>query len=143
MQAFLIAGTLLVFNLVVVDLLLSLNFIVLQRSENWTMGRESKIVNPGCAPIAYSKNGYTTFADFYPYYLGEHHHKVNRRLHLIGTTNSILILLFSLITGYYPLLVLVLPQGYALAWIGHYIFEKNKPATFSHPVYSVRFFRII
>ncbi|CAL8117092.1 unnamed protein product [Orchesella dallaii] len=98
-----------------------------------------KIVNPGCNPQPYKKSGYKSFQEFYPYYLGEHHNRTNRRLHLISTTNSIMILLFAFLSASPHILsfiLLALAQGYGFAWIGHFFFEKNKPATFNHPIYS-------
>jgi len=74
--------------------------------------------------------------EFYPFYLGEHCDKTNRRLHLIGTTVSIALFFGMLITGSSKLGLAALVQGYGLAWIGHFFFEKNRPATFKHPFYS-------
>jgi len=96
-------------------------------------------VNPNCHPVAYKKDGYKSFQEFYPYYLGEHHNKTNRRLHVISTTNSIIVLLYAFVSSSphtLYLILLALGQGYGLAWIGHFFFEKNKPATFYHPIYS-------
>lgn len=79
---------------------------------------------------------YTTFAEFYPFYLGEHRHPVSRRLHFLGSTNALALLLCWLAGGPLWLLPLALVQGYALAWVGHFFFEHNRPATFQYPVYS-------
>lgn len=138
MQALIVPFFLLILNIVVVDILIWINFSLLQKDWTEMAGKGSKIVNPDCTPVPYSKTGYNSFEEFYPFYLGEHHNQICRRLHIVGTTNSILIVLMALITGYYPLAILALPQAYTLAWIGHFVFEKNKPATFDHPIYSVR-----
>ena len=80
---------------------------------------------------------FTSFADFYPYYLSEHAHPVSRRLHFVGTTIAALLLTLA-ISAQMPFLVpLALVQGYAFAWVGHFFFEKNKPATFRYPRYSL------
>lgn len=102
------------------------------------MGAEDKLANPDYSPMPYNEKGYSTFGEFYPYYLGEHHNQINRRLHIVGTSNGLAILATTVATGCYPLALAAVAQGYALAWVGHFFFEKNKPATFSHPFYSVR-----
>ena len=79
---------------------------------------------------------YTTFKDFYPFYLGQHSNRTNRRLHIIGTTLVVLILAFAILSGKLRLLAYLPLVGYGFAWIGHFIFEKNKPATFKYPIYS-------
>lgn len=79
---------------------------------------------------------YTTFADFYPFYLSEHSNMINRKLHVVGTTIAFLLLFYSLFTGEYGLLKFFPVIGYGFAWVGHFFFEKNKPATFKYPFYS-------
>lgn len=81
---------------------------------------------------------FASFREFYPYYLGEHRHPVSRRLHVVGTFASSLIIVISIATGRWALLPVALVVGYAFAWIGHFAFEKNRPATFRHPLYSLR-----
>ncbi len=80
---------------------------------------------------------FKTFSDFYPYYLREHSNLTCRKLHFIGTSGLIALLLLFFFTGN-PLLLLILPLiGYGFAWAGHFIFEKNRPATFKYPFYSL------
>jgi hypothetical protein len=88
-----------------------------------------------------SKVPFTSFNDFYPFYLGEHSDQTNRRLHLVGSTIALLLLITGILTGKYALVLLALLQGYGFAWVGHFFFEKNKPATFEYPVYSVSSFK--
>ncbi|MFN3581570.1 MAG: Mpo1-like protein [Pseudomonas sp.] len=79
---------------------------------------------------------FISFAEFYPYYLSEHANDTSRRLHYVGSLLVLAILLYSILTlnGW---LLLVLPlAGYGFAWVGHFFFEKNKPATFKYPLYS-------
>jgi len=79
---------------------------------------------------------YTRFSDFYPYYLAEHQNRICRRLHFIGSLVVIGLLLRALIS-LNPWYVLgALFAGYGFAWIGHFVFEKNRPATFKYPLYS-------
>jgi len=78
----------------------------------------------------------TSFKEFYPFYLSEHMHPICRLLHFLGTTGVIALILLSILGIsnswiYAPLF------GYSLAWIGHFIFEKNSPATFKYPMYSL------
>jgi len=77
-----------------------------------------------------------TFAEFYPFYLAEHAHRTSRRLHFAGISLSIFFLLhfFATLNPWWLLVGVV--QGYAFAWAGHFFFEKNRPATFTHPLYS-------
>lgn len=79
---------------------------------------------------------YTTFRAFYPFYLSEHADRTCRRLHFVGTSLGLACLVAALVT-LNPWWVLAgLVVGYAFAWVGHYFFEKNRPATFSYPLWS-------
>jgi hypothetical protein len=80
---------------------------------------------------------YTTFWDFYPYYLTEHARPLNRWLHFAGTTLVIACFVAFLVTGNWWLLLAVPLSGYGFAWVGHFILEKNRPATFKYPFYSL------
>ena len=80
---------------------------------------------------------YSSFKDFYPFYLGEHANLICRRLHFIGTS-GIVVIAALVITQVLPLVWLwAIPVlGYGFAWVGHFFFEKNRPATFKYPFYS-------
>ncbi|EKS06580.1 DUF962 domain-containing protein [Leptospira santarosai] len=79
---------------------------------------------------------YATFKEFWPFYLGEHSHPVNRALHFIGTSFAIGWILTA-IANFDPLYILAgLFSGYFFAWIGHFFVEKNRPATFTYPIKS-------
>ena len=80
---------------------------------------------------------FASFRDFYPFYLGEHSDRTCRRLHFIGTGLVILTLAYAIVTATWALLWLLPVVGYGFAWIGHFFFEKNKPATFKYPFYSL------
>lgn len=80
---------------------------------------------------------YKSLKSFYPYYLEEHQNPTCRRLHFIGTALLFLILAFAIITGSYIWLIAIPIVGYGFAWVGHFFFEKNKPATFQYPLYSL------
>jgi hypothetical protein len=80
--------------------------------------------------------GFASFREFYPYYLGEHSNRTCRRLHFVGSSGALICLLLAVST-FNPLwLVAGLLCGYGFAWVGHFAFEKNRPATFKHPLYS-------
>ncbi|BCV64597.1 DUF962 domain-containing protein [Shewanella algae] len=80
---------------------------------------------------------YKSFAEFYPFYLSQHSDPVCRGLHYLGSTLVLLILLCSLLSGQFVWLLALPVVGYGFAWIGHFGFEHNKPATFQYPVYSL------
>lgn len=80
---------------------------------------------------------YTRFKDFYPFYLGEHSNRACRRMHFIGSSLVLLTPLGALLTGRWWWLLLMPLFGYGFAWMGHFFFEKNRPATFTHPLYSL------
>jgi hypothetical protein len=80
---------------------------------------------------------YKTFWSFYPYYLTEHSDNTNRALHFIGTLLLLVALVTGIVTGKWWFFALVPILGYGFAWVGHYFIEKNKPATFTYPLYSL------
>ena len=80
---------------------------------------------------------YASFREFYPFYLSEHAHRICRRLHFAGTLLVIAVVLTAIATGDLRWLFLAPVVGYGFAWIGHFFFEKNRPATFEHPLYSL------
>ncbi|MBX6420361.1 MAG: DUF962 domain-containing protein [Nevskia sp.] len=80
---------------------------------------------------------FRSFGEFYPYYLGEHTDRTCRRLHFVGTTLVIATTIYALATARLAYLLLLPLFGYGFAWVGHFFFEKNKPATFKHPWYSL------
>ena len=80
---------------------------------------------------------YPSFATFYPFYLTEHRNPTCRRLHFAGTFLVMLSLLAISGTQSWSLLWLLPVIGYGFAWTGHFFFEKNRPATFQYPLYSL------
>jgi hypothetical protein len=80
----------------------------------------------------------STFDEFWPHYVHAHRNPVNRALHYVGTTAALGSVAAAALT-LNPAWLLVAPvAGYGPAWIGHFVFEKNKPATFGHPLWSLR-----
>ena len=79
---------------------------------------------------------YDSFREFYPFYLSEHANPTCRRLHFVGTTLVIAFLATAFVTRNAWWLLGALVAGYGFAWIGHFFFEHNRPATFTYPVYS-------
>lgn len=82
-------------------------------------------------------NDFQSFKDFYPYYLEEHSNATCRRLHFVGTWGVIGLTVAAIIASNWWLLLLLPLCGYGFAWVGHFFFEKNKPATFKYPFYSL------
>ncbi len=80
---------------------------------------------------------YQTFHSFYPYYLSEHRDPVCRTLHFIGSTMVLQLIFAVAFTQIWWLLWFVPLAGYGFAWIGHFFFEKNRPATFKYPLFSL------
>ena len=79
-----------------------------------------------------------SFAAFWPYYLGEHRHPTCRVLHYVGTTLALCWLVAAVVTATPTLLLAAVVSGYFFAWVGHFFVERNRPATFSYPLWSLR-----
>ena len=79
---------------------------------------------------------FNSFADFWPHYLAEHSKPATRLLHLLGTTAGIACIAYFIASGRWWLFLLGFIPGYGAAWIGHFFIEKNRPATFQHPLWS-------
>jgi hypothetical protein len=80
---------------------------------------------------------FQTFRDFYPFYLTEHTDRTSRRLHFTGTSIAAVLVASALITHRWWLIAAALALGYGFAWVGHFFFEHNRPATFKHPIFSL------
>src|SRR5271155_3736954 len=80
---------------------------------------------------------YRTSPEFYPFYLSEHANAVSRRLHFTGTSLALALLVAAIATQTWWLAAIALIEGYAFAWVGHFFFEHNKPATFKYPGFSL------
>lgn len=79
---------------------------------------------------------FKNFKEFYPYYLTEHRNRKCRLFHFIGSCLVLIIFFASILSGQLIYWLLMPFVGYGFAWIGHFFFEKNKPATFKYPWYS-------
>ncbi len=88
------------------------------------------------AATAVDPRAFTSFAQFYPFYLGEHSNRTCRRLHFTGSSLALLCLAMLVFSGNVWWLPAGLLCGYGFAWVGHFAFEKNKPASFKRPLYS-------
>ena len=80
---------------------------------------------------------FTSFREFYPYYLSEHSDRNCRRLHFVGSwlVLGCVVLAIALANPWWLLGMPVI--GYGFAWVGHFFFEHNRPATFKNPFYSL------
>ena len=81
---------------------------------------------------------YSSFAEFWPFYLREHSKPSTRALHYVGTSLGLAIALYAAFSGYWMLLVLLPVAGYFFAWLAHFTIEKNRPATLTYPLWSLR-----
>lgn len=88
-------------------------------------------------PQTTSTERFQSFREFYPYYLNEHRHPVCRRLHFIGSSLVLVVTAIAVLKNAWMLLWLLPVIGYGFAWVGHFFYEKNKPATFTYPLYSL------
>lgn len=79
---------------------------------------------------------FKSFAEFWPYYLGEHSKPATRALHYVGTICAIALVISFVAIGKWWLFPLAFVPGYAFAWIGHFFIERNRPATFTYPLWS-------
>lgn len=76
------------------------------------------------------------YEDFYRFYLSEHQNVTSRRLHVVGSLAGLYGVYKAVRTGRKRYIAFGLVTGYACAWVGHFFFEKNKPASFKQPLYS-------
>jgi hypothetical protein len=83
-----------------------------------------------------SDQRYRSFSQFYPFYLSEHLNPTSRRLHVIGTSLVLAVLVLGALADARWFIAAPL-VGYGFAWAGHFLFEKNRPATFQYPLYSL------
>ena len=88
--------------------------------------------------VAFHGRTYTTFAEFWPFYLREHSKPRTRALHYVGTTLVVMLAIFALATANWWVLVALPIAGYFFAWIAHFGVEKNRPATFTYPAWSLK-----
>lgn len=79
-----------------------------------------------------------TFEEFWPFYVREHSRKLTRELHFVGTSLALACVAGGLLTRRRWLLLLAPAAGYGPAWVSHFFIEKNTPATFRHPLWSLR-----
>jgi hypothetical protein len=86
--------------------------------------------------ISSSTPTFSSFREFWRHYLSQHQHPLNRQLHVWGTLGGLTCLSFAWFFSW-TLLLAVLPIGYGGAWLGHYLVERNRPLTFSYPVWSL------
>ena len=80
----------------------------------------------------------SSFDEFWPFYVSQHLNPINRKLHAYGTTLGLVLGVAALVTRTSLLGVLALVCAYGFAWVGHFFYERNRPATFTYPWLSFR-----
>jgi hypothetical protein len=80
---------------------------------------------------------YRSFTDFWPFYLREHSRPRTRALHYAGTTLVVAVALLAILSGRWLWLLAIPLAGYGFAWLAHFAVEKNRPATFTYPLWSL------
>ena len=103
-------------------ILINIIFFIVKQTSNKTMTTSSE---------------FKSLQSFYLYYLTEHSHPTSRRLHFIGTTLFIVVFIFAIVMKIWWLIPVSIVSAYTFAWVGHFYFENNKPATFKYPFYSL------
>ncbi len=100
-------------------------------------GPGRKVIGPHTGGKSFPTE-FASFAEFYPYYLDEHLDRTCKTLHFVGAAGVILSLSTIVATGQWKYFWILPIFGYGLAWVGHFVFEKNRPASFKQPLYSLR-----
>jgi hypothetical protein len=80
---------------------------------------------------------FASYKEFWPHYVSQHQHPFNQFLHAAGTIGGLVCLVLGIVLAW-PWLMAVLPVGYGLSWLGHFLVEKNRPLTFTYPLWSFR-----
>jgi hypothetical protein len=83
-----------------------------------------------------SMSDFCDFQSFWPFYMSQHTNRVCRLLHIYGTLAGLVVAVYFVSTGQWGKLALTPVIGYGFAWVGHFVFEKNRPATFRYPRFS-------
>jgi hypothetical protein len=81
---------------------------------------------------------FSSYREFFPYYVAMHSKPLTRKLHFAGTVTGVVVALAGLLTGRRRLVVALPLLGYGTAWPAHWFVEKNNPASFGHPLWSLR-----
>lgn len=108
-----------------------------RRTDDLTISAYSTTLDIPIPEKMKTQKEYHSLKEFYPFYLSEHQDSACRTLHFVGTGLVILSFVYFLISLNWIYLALVPVLGYGFAWVGHFFFEKNKPATFQYPGYSL------
>ncbi|HVO32167.1 MAG TPA: DUF962 domain-containing protein [bacterium] len=84
-----------------------------------------------------AERAYKTFQEFWPFYLGEHSKPITRAFHFVGTSIALFDILGAVVLRDPRYLLAAPVSAYGMAWISHFFLEKNRPATFTYPLWSL------
>lgn len=84
-----------------------------------------------------SEKPISAFEEFWPFYLREHSRASTRALHFAGTTVTLIVIVSAIVSGQPRWILFALVPGYGLAWFSHFFIEKNRPASFKYPLWSL------
>jgi hypothetical protein len=84
-----------------------------------------------------SERRFTSFAEFWPFYVREHSQPATRTVHFLGSTLAVVLLVAAIVLQWWWLLIAVPLVGYGFAWVSHFGIEHNRPATFKYPLWSL------
>jgi hypothetical protein len=102
------------------------------------MGDPMKTINSENVTNPAFPTHFDSFEKFYPFYLSEHRNRMCKLMHFIGMCCAQATLVGIVLTGRWQQIWILPIFGYGFAWVGHFVFEKNKPASFKFPAYSFR-----
>ena len=109
-----------------------------ETTEDLLMNLRTSLISKWFDRISIMKKEFKNFEEFYPYYIDEHKNKYNKPLHFIGTSIFFIFMIIFISSLDPRYIFYAFLSGYGWAWIGHFFIEKNKPATFYFPFYSLR-----
>ncbi len=88
-------------------------------------------------PLPGPEGRFASYAEFWPFYLREHSKPLTRRFHYVGTALVLALFVTAIVSGNFWWAAAMPVAGYFFAWLSHFAIEKNRPATFTYPLWSL------